>query len=365
LQIMVKRVSLTVALLALVVGWAAACSSGNETNVTAGATSGGGGEFPDAGVTTDAGADATVDAGEPDASEPDADASVPPDSGTPDAGPGACQSPFTVASDPAAEAKATTALQALSPTAALTWSPVRGTLSSIDMLVAPMPGCTGVTDAYEQLFDYLDASPDLFQIDRTEWHAGSVVPCSEILANGFTTLIIRRVTYGPYLLDNDVFSAVADVQNGSVIFRNFSGVYIPRPTPALIATLQACPDVADKDLETPLRASPFSYLKFAPVPAPACTANGTGSYTAKPTDTLKFDPTVTLMWDESAVLKIHRQRSATLFVAPANYTPVIQNSDANCQTEAGPNIGWIRTFDSVTGAILYDRSNPDPTCNVC
>lgn len=354
MQTFFKRASLTYPLLALVVGLIVACSSANETKASSGD------ESPDAGATVDAGADAT-----PDADGPDTDASPPLDSGAPDADTSACQSPFTVTSDPTAEAHATAALQALSPAATLTWSKVRGTLASIDGLVLPLPDCTGAKDIYEQLFDVLGKSPDLFQIDPTEWHANGAVQCSEVLSSGFHTLVIHRVKYGPYLLDNDVFSAVADVKNGSVILRNFSGVYVPRPTPALLATLQACPDKADSELEAPLRAAPFGYQKFAPSPAPPCTFDGAGKYTATASDTLKLDPTATLMWDESDVLQIHRQRAATLVVAPANYTPVLQSSDANCQDESGPNIGWIRTFDSVTGAILYDKANPDPSCTVC
>lgn len=360
LQTLTTRVSLAFTLVALVGGWAAACSSSNETNASSGGT------LPDAGATPDSSDDAA-----PDADSPEVDASTPPDAGapdadTPDADTSACQSPFTVASDPAAEAKAKTALQALSPAATLTWAPARGTLASIDSIVLPLPGCTGTKDVYDQLFDILDKSPDLFQIDRTEWHTSGAVQCSDVLSSGFHTLVLHRAKYGPYALDNDVFSVVADVKNGSVILRNFSGVYIPRPTPALVATLQACVDKSDADLEAPLRAQAFDYEKFAPPPAPPCTLAGKGSYTATASDTLTFDPAVTLRWEETDVVKIHRERAATLVVAPVNYTPALQNSDANCTGDTGqPNIGWIRTFDAITGAVLYDKHNPDPYCNVC
>jgi hypothetical protein len=283
----------------------------------------------------------------------------------PDGGPTACASPFTVPLDPNGEAKATAALQALSPTATLTWAPVRGTIASIAGLVVPLPSCTGTQDVYGALFDVLTQSPDLFQIDPAEWHANGPVQCDDVLANGFHTLVIHRDKLGPYTLENDVFSVVADVQNGTVILRNFSGTYIPRPSPELLTTLAACPDLPDADAKTLLLAKPFQYLKFAPSPAPACTAAGTATYTASAGDTLTIDPNVALMWEENAVLQIRRQRSATLVVASANYTPALQNSDANCQTDVGPNIGWIRTFDAVTGEILYDHGSPDPYCIVC
>lgn len=274
----------------------------------------------------------------------------------------ACQSPFTLTPDPTAEADATAALAALSPTATLTWSAARGTLSSIQGLVVELPACTGTTNAYDLFFDYLGGSPALFQIDRTEWTTGTL-PCSEILANGFHTLVIRRVSYGPFPLDNDVFSVVADVQDGTAIFRNFSGVYIPPPTPEMVATLQGC---TPKDELTDLTTTPFSYQIFAPPPAPQCSALSVGSYTATAADTLTVDPAIRMRWEETPDLKIHPESTATLVVAAANYTAELEGSDANCADENGdPHIGWVRTFDAFTGDVLYDHGSPDPFCTVC
>ncbi|APR84929.1 RCC1 repeat domain protein [Minicystis rosea] len=359
-----KRAFLPLSLIAFAVGAFVACGGNDPINPQ-----------PDGGTEVDSG---VPDAEAPDASTPDAetpdtgvpDADVPdtsaPDADVPDTGvPDPCQSPFVVTLDPNAQAKATTALAALSPSATLTWSSVRGTLSSISDLVVELPGCTGNVDVFEQLFDYLDQSPDLFQIDRTEWHGNGPLACSEVLASGFHTVIIRRDKFGPYVLRNDVFSAVADVKNGTVILRNFSGTYIPKGTKELIGELQSCPDKTDAEATPVLLATPFGFQKFAPSPEPPCTFAGTGQYTTMTPDTLTFDPNIELMWEEDVNLTVHRQRSATLVVAPSNYTAALQNSDANCQGDTGPNIGWIRTFDSVTGKILYDHANPDPYCQVC
>lgn len=296
------------------------------------------------------------------------DASPPTDSGSAaDAPPDgtvstACQSPFEVTPDPTAEATALAALQALSPTATLTWAPARGTLSSIQGLVVELPTCTGNTNAYDLFLDYLAGSSALFQIDPSEWSAGTL-PCSEILANGFHTLSIHRVGYGPFALDTDVFSVVADVQNGTAIFRNFSGVYIPPPTPAMVATLQGC---QPKDTLSDILATPFSYQVFAPPPAAQCTAASIGSYTPTAADTATLDPTVRMRWEENTAVTIHPESTATVVVASANYTPELENSDANCADfDGNPNIGWVRTFDSFTGNVLYDHRSPDPYCTVC
>lgn len=274
----------------------------------------------------------------------------------------ACQSPFTVTPDQNAEANATAALLALSPTATMTWAPARGTLSSIQGLVVELPTCTGSVNAYDLFLNYLAGSPALFQIDPTEWST-STLPCSEILANGFHTLVIHRVSYGPFPLDNDVFSVVADVQNGTAIFRNFSGVYIPPPTAAMVATLQGCHAI---DVLTGVLSTPFSYQIFAPPPAAQCTAAGVGSYTVTPADTVTLDPAVRMRWEESSVVTIHPESTATLVVAPANYTAQLEGSDANCtDLDGNPHIGWVRTFDAFTGNVLYDHRSPDPYCTVC
>lgn len=366
MQNVTKQRCLPLALLTIVGTLGSGCSNGH-------------GKQPDAGVTADlampahdgsapADGSATADGGAPDASA-SPDLGMAPDDASPPSSDGdtaACTSPFTVPLDPNAQTKATAVLTALSPSATLQWAPVRGTISSISGLVVTLPDCQGTTDIFGQLFDVLDQSPDLFQIDRTEWHASGTLQCADVLASGFNTLVIRRDKYGPYSLTNDVFSAVADVQNGVVILRNFSGTYIPRPTADFITTLQACPDKSNGAVEPLLRAAPFMYEKFAPAPAPACTLDGQDSYSAMANDTMTFDPSVMLLWDDSTTLQIRRQRAATLVVAPANYTPTLENSDANCADESNtPNIGWIRTFDSVTGEVLYDKDNPDPTCTVC
>ena len=94
----------------------------------------------------------------------------------PDAQNPVCLHPFVVPISATAEADATAGLAALSPTASLTWAPVRGTLQSIDGLTITLPGCTGQTNAFDQLAQVLDASPALFQIDRSQWNSGTAPP---------------------------------------------------------------------------------------------------------------------------------------------------------------------------------------------
>jgi len=277
----------------------------------------------------------------------------------------ACAAPFVIAPDPTAEANATAALATLAPGATLTWAPVRNTLQSINDITIELPTCTGDANAFDFLFATLSASPALFQIDPAEW-SSSVEPCSDILANGFHTLIIRRKAYGPYPVENDVFSAVADVRNGVAILRNFSGTYIPTPSAATLAALQHCPDFPANKLHDVLLATPFQYTEFAPPPSAACQITGTGQYTASATDELVVDPARILQWTETTDITLLRQGSATLTVAPANYGSMLEQSSANCvDLDGGSHVGWVRTFNAITAAKLYDHDSPDPFCTVC
>jgi hypothetical protein len=346
-----KRAMVPVVLLATLVVAVAACGSDDDPTVTS-----------DAGD-PDAGPGKTPDANTPDTSQPDAggsdarsdaDADVPP----------ACDSPITVVLDPDAKTKATAALAVLAPDASLEWSDARGTLRSISGLTVS-PACTGADNAFDKLFDYLEANPDLFQIDRTEWATSGPIACSTI--TGFQFLTIRREKYGAEVLHNDVFTAVADVKDGAVIFRNFSGTYIPRPSTAMLQKLADCHELTEGQLAPKLRSLPFGYTVFATGDGAApCTVAGDEKYPAAISDVLTFDPARELFWEEAPTLEIHRQGTATLKVATPNYTPALIASNANCTDDSGSaNIGWIRTFDTGTGKVIYDHPTPDPYCTVC
>lgn len=305
--------------------------------------------------------DAPTDAATGDAAAVDAPP-VPPDVAPVDP---ACLAPITIPPDPNAEAAAAAELQALDPTATFEWDAVRGTFRSITGLVIPLPDCTGNDNAFDELFKVLEQSPALFQIDRAEWTT-NVLPCSQILASGYESLTIRRTKYGPFALDNDVFTAIGGVQNGNVILHFFSGTYVPKPNPAVVAKLQSCPDRSHDALATELRVQPFDYVEYMPQPVPPCTPEGDATYTAATEDTLTFDPTIITRWDETDVLTLRRLATATLRVAEANYTPALLNSSANCPDEAGNSrVGWIRMYNAITGELIYDQANPDPFCTVC
>ena len=151
------------------------------------------------------------------------------------------------------------------------------------------------------------------------------------------------------------------MQNGNVIFRNFSGVYIPNAA-AVTSQLGDCAEKTETQMAALLRAEPFSYDTLT-----QCNIEGSYKYTAATSDTLTFAPSGTLTWEDAPPsLMIRRQRTATLVVSSANYTNDLLRSDANCPDEDGnPNIGWIRTYDTVTGEIISDQLTPEPFCLVC
>lgn len=326
----------------------------------------------------DAGNDASVDATTPtaDATTPGRDASddaaIGADAGSDGAGDagdagdaGTCVSPLVIDPPDDAEARATTALQALASAATLTWAPLRGTFQNVSGLEIVLPGCTGDVDVYDQLFATLQASPDLFQIDPAEWRPDSVVTCSSITGS-FNPLHIRRVKYGPYDFVDDVFSVVAEKRGDDVLLRSFSGFYLPAPTPAQVDALAACQELDAAGLAAAARATPFDYSTFAPAPAPMCTIEGDLTYTVQQGDQVIVAPNSQLISEETDHLSLRRRRDVTVVVAEANHTADLARSDANCPDDQGAdNIGWIRTLDAVTGAPLFDHPTPDPFCQVC
>ena len=277
-----------------------------------------------------------------------------------------CSSPFALPLDAQAETHARAALAQLSASAKLQWSAERGTLTSVSGLAVAMPGCSGDADAYQQLFAVLEASPDLFQIDRNDWRTDAPVSCASIQAGSPTKLVIRRIKYGPLDLRNDVFHATLARTDGLVVLRLAGGTYIPRASDELLARLHSCPELPAAELEARLRAQAFGYVNFEPPPAPICAPAGLGEYSATAADTLDLAPGAELMWDDGSAVTIRRVRSATLRVAPTQVTPELERSDANCPADDGsPQVGWIRFFDAITGAIVGDQPNPVPGCIVC
>lgn len=337
---------------ALVLGFSFVVACGNDDDAPFSST-------PDSGVRPHDDAGETADTSPPDAS----------DGSTGDGGPdGAitptCDSPVHITADATAKSRAVTALGTLSPEATLEWSDVRGTLTSIGGLTVT-PDCSDPnTNVYDKLFDYLEASPELFQIDRTEWKPDGANTCSDI--GGFQLLAIRRQKLGPYELHNDVFSVVADVADGHVIFRNFSGTYVPKPSTELLAKLGECTDLPDETLLAAVRKEPFTYQVYAEAPAPMCTIETSAKYTALANDDVRFDTPSELLWEENTDVSYHRQRAAVVLLPAANQTPDLVRSSANCtDLDGNPRIGWIRTVDVANGNILADHDTPDPYCSVC
>jgi hypothetical protein len=295
---------------------------------------------------------------------PDAGPSGAPDAGT-DGPLAACEAPLVLQPAPGAEARARAQLTTLSSTATLDWSATRGTLVRIAGLRVELPTCTTGVSAHDRIFDFYEAHTDLFQIDRADWQPDSPVTCESIVEGVSQTLTIRRVQYGALPLRNDVFSTEATREGGVVVLTFFGGSYVPQATATMVAALQACPD--RPAIEPTVRAAPFAYAVFKLPPAPPCSLQAPGSYSAASDDSLVVAPDVGFLWiEDGGVVRFRRVRHATLRVAPANDTPELRRSDANCPDSQGhDDIGWIRSYDPVTGDLLGDQPDPVPGCIVC
>jgi hypothetical protein len=282
--------------------------------------------------------------------------------------PADCNSPFGLHIAADAEEKARAALALLDPTATakLGWNEKRGTFQQIDKLEIPVT-CTGTTNAYDVLFATLDASPDLFQIDRDDWNPDFAVPCNGLEVGEPTTLVIRRVKYGPLELRNDVFGAVIDKhEDGTMVLRNFYGTYIPAANAETLEQLQYCPELAADEIDAKLREPIFHFATFAP--QQVCVLSHPGEYTVQENDSLVLEPGFTTMWDDESgdTTTIYRVRAATIRIAPANYNDDLINSNANCPDRDGTyDIGFIRSYDPMTGRKLGDKAAPKPGCIVC
>jgi hypothetical protein len=279
-----------------------------------------------------------------------------------------CRSPFQLVVAPDAESRARATLASFAPGASLEWSATRGTLTSVAALEQPL-ACSGDADAYGPLFQLLSAHPDLFQIDPADWRGDAPMPCASISSGANTTLVIRRVHYGPLDMRTDVFHAVLTRVADQVVLTRVGGTYVPRADGDTLARLQGCPALPTAELDAKLRAEPFAYAIFAPPPAPICSPEGPGAYSASAADSLTLSARTEVLWEQASdddPVLMRRFASATLRVAVGAVTPELERSDANCPADDGsPQVGWIRFFDPVTGAILGDHPNPIDGCIVC
>jgi hypothetical protein len=258
------------------------------------------------------------------------------------------------------EASARTALASLDPTAKLFWSAERGTIQNV-LGSIPLPGCTAGHEVHDQVLALVSAHPSLFNVNAAEWaRAEEPLPCEDV------TDVNRYVTFGRVRFDNHLsqssglLTVGVHAAFGRVVIFRVDGDYTPATTSTLDAALGACEGAlatAADVLNQSVRTS-FSYLFGT-----NCNLSGSGRYQPNDNDTvvLQDDPFFHEgRWTRlSSRPELSYLRKAWLIIDPANYTPDLLASNANC----GGSIGFELTIDLVTAQIL--SYVPGLGCTVC
>lgn len=270
--------------------------------------------------------------------------------------------PLEWAADPLAEAAAVAELAMVAPEAALSWDPERGTLSSLSDVNLPLAMCPDGVDAMSFAWDVVEAHPDIFDIDRTEWGPATSIPCN-IIQGTDRTVTISRATLGgqPVLRDTFVFRLrrIDDV----VTLRSVVGTYLPASTPELTELMGRCRDLDLESAEAELQSTALGYTRFF-----QCAPQGVGEYTPVASDTFDWDAEGFWGWEDAVGddgVLLTKQWAGRVVVDEANYDDPLLMSDAVCPNEAGNDIvvGFRVTFDAVTNALL--GSMPGIGCLVC
>lgn len=306
---------------------------------------------------------ATYDAGS-DAAPIEPDAHVPADVGVDaasfDAGP-PCETPIRWTADTTTEASATAAARALSATAMPTWNHARATFETILMLNLPV-ACPDGEDLWQAaLIPFIEAHPDVLQIDLDEWRAPSSYPCTSV-GTSIDFARLDREGFGPGTVAHDFVSFVIVREPSGVVLRGFIGNYLP-PVPAAVADeMSRCGGLSLARAREAALDATYPYSTFF-----HCTPTGSGTYTPGALDVVALDPPI-WSWTESADgtgVELTSEQPATLTIDPSYVTPELTASDTNCPSADGDTrvYGFRLIFDSATGELLTKL--PGIGCIVC
>jgi len=260
-----------------------------------------------------------------------------------------------------ARAAAQAELASLSPGATMTWNVDTGTLTSIWQLALPLPGCTDGHDVGAQVSAALAAHPPLFQLALAEWQAPAPFDC-KFLGEQTTITLGRRLLAGRPVA-KDVFVYSLDRIDGVAQLTTVNGTYLPPLDAAIGKTMAACNSLTEAAATAAARHTPLQATVFS-----RCAPMGTVFYTPKSNDVFQVSPDEEWTWaDDPGQVLLTGQRTLRVIVDPANHTPDLLSSDANCPAPGGAGddfvIGFDITFDVHTGEILHVKPGLD--CIVC
>ena len=278
------------------------------------------------------------------------------------AAPPGCEQ-YPIPWQPAEEARtaARTELASLSPGADITWNANTGTLTSALQLATPLPGCTDGQDVNAQVLEVLATHPALFQLDLTEWRVPEPFDCKYL--DDFTTINMGRRSLAGRPVAKDVLAYSLKRSDGVVYLTAVNGTYLPVLGAAMDGAMAACNNLTEPVARGIARHASLNAATFS-----QCRSTGSVTYVPKADDDFRLSPAEEWTWQEdTGQVLLTGQRTLRVTVNPANYTPELMSSDANCPVPDGDGdsftIGFDIVFDVHTGAIISVKPGLD--CIVC
>ncbi len=269
-----------------------------------------------------------------------------------------CDYPIRWPADAAAQGQAQTELDALSPEATMTWNDDRGALTSIQDLDVVFD-CDDNAPLLASVFDFLEAHPDLFQIDASEWFVDSGTSCLNVDDANPTTFNTSRRDFGDWTVSRDVIAVrLYRNEDGDVAMRSVSGTYVPTLDKEVAEQIAYCIDNGPNPglLEDAMRTEPFDYVVYGG--GALCQASGQGQYTAVAADEVTFSDNAQISWSDAAdgSTTVTIAQRLELVLDPTSHTDELRASSAACPNPDGP--GTIIGFSALLDLVTAEVENP-------
>ena len=266
--------------------------------------------------------------------------------------------PLSVQPAPGAREAAEAELTSLAPGAELTWNDARGAPEEITGLGLALTDCGEGEWALTHAWNLVADAPSLFRLDGAEWEwTWSQGYCTAIdeeyygwasrthMGGQPTPYSDQRVTFG------------FERRDGVLRLEWIRGEYLPVVDEALAEQLGACAGLDDEAAADSVRAESYPYTVFDGDPC----AGSSATYEPSSDDVVEFDePVWKVRWEpgrawvsaaEAGDLVLRKTRAGTLQIDSSNYTPQLEDSDANADSYIGFNV----EIDAVTGDRLYSE----------
>ncbi|OGQ79332.1 MAG: hypothetical protein A2289_06935 [Deltaproteobacteria bacterium RIFOXYA12_FULL_58_15] len=238
------------------------------------------------------------------------------------------------------------------------WYDEWGTFSNAKMHV-DLPNCTGATLVDDLVWQVVEAWPNVFALDRSEWVGASSllsnIPCDN--ASATTSLAYQRTTIGgqPIYNSQAIRFYLGQDTNGFYLRMLDSFGYLPTAPTALAQTLATCAPSSQTVLEQGVFAATYTFERFV-----ACQVVEEGKYAPQPGDTMVVTAPPRWLWypDADNTWGLVLVYEGELIVALENAGP-LDGTSAACW-----RVGWTLTFDAVTGKVYWSQAGLDG-CIVC